>query len=112
MAWRGTSKTRVVFVQRRGHHPLFKGDAVIERRQLDHPIVVVFENSVAVAGLEGCAHDGGLADLGRDIADFDDIGFGSPAASAADGSSATAHPTALAPRDISIAAIRAARDAP
>ena len=63
-----------VFVKRRGHHPAFEGDTGIERRQFDHPIVVVFENSVAVAGLEGGAHDRGVANLGGDIADFDDIG--------------------------------------
>ena len=71
----GNLEDEGVFVQRRGHHPLFERDAVIERRQLDHPVVVVFEDLVAVAGFEGCAHDGGLTDLGRDIADFADIGL-------------------------------------
>ena len=58
----------------RRHHLALEDDAVVERRQRDHPVVVGFENSVAVADPEGRAHDSGFADLGGDVADFDDIG--------------------------------------
>ena len=76
-------------------HLAFKRDAVMERRQFDHVVVVVLQNSIAVADLKGRAHDGWLADLGRDVADLDVkggrlVGDSAPSRSATAGGAKTA----------------------
>ena len=70
----GNIEDESVAIYGRRHDLAFEGDAVVERRQFDHPIVVMFKNSEPIADLEGRVHEGGFADLGRDIADLDIIG--------------------------------------
>jgi hypothetical protein len=62
------------FLHRCRHHPVVEGDAVIRRRKRNHPIVVAFKNSVAVAESKRCVHHRMFADLGDDVAHFDDLG--------------------------------------